>query len=66
MASKCDVSGEKREAENQGRKKSAATIFAFSILSDVNSKLYKVLIEYNFQKRARLEILKHVNKKLNK
>lgn len=64
MASKCDVSVGKRGREAQ-KERSGMTVFAFYVSSVINSKLYKVLRGYNFQKIAGLEILKHLNKKVS-
>lgn len=53
---KCDVSVEKREAQEHKRRRSGTTIFALYI-----SSVIKVLMGYNFQESTELEILKHIN-----
>ena len=54
VALKCDVSVEKREAENLRGKRSGTTIFAFYISSVINTKLYKVLMGH-FQRELSKE-----------
>lgn len=61
VALKCDVSVEKREAENLRGKRSGTTIFAFYISSVINSKLYIVLMGFfqrEFSKKNRVRNLK--------